>query len=325
MTWKNRSLLVSLTVFAAACADTGVPTQPPAASGPSTDRTMVRPAQQAPSPNLVDVILEINGQTGEFSTVIQALTAANLVEVLAAVGDKTVFAPTDAAFAALGLTPANVGTLPTGMLTQLLLFHVAPGRLDAATVVGSQSIQMANGRSAQVRIEGDDVFLNNARIVQVDVEATNGIIHVIDAVLLRPAESPTIVDVLLDTYAQTGEFSTLIAAVVSADLVGPLSSRGNGTVFAPTNQAFADIGLNASNVGDIPREQLINILGYHIAPGRRDAASVVQLDRLRMSNGQFANIRVEGGEVFINNARIIATDVPATNSIIHVIDAVLLP
>jgi len=323
MSWLTRTMLAAVAVAGAACADVRTPTE--VGQGAEQQRSEARPTQTAPSPHIVDVILAINAETGEFSTVIQALVTAGLVDALTAPGPFTVFAPTDAAFARIGLTPDNIGTLPVPLLTRLLMFHVAGESLDAAAVVGRDRIRMLNGRDANVRIEGGDVFLNNARIIQVDVEATNGYIHVLDQVIFRPAGSPTIVDVLLEANSETGEFSTLIAAVVATDLVGPLSSQGQGTVFAPTDSAFAAMNLNAGNVGDLPREVLINILGYHVAPGRRNAASVIGSDRIRMANGDWANIRVEGGEVFIENARIIATDIPATNSIIHVIDGVLIP
>jgi transforming growth factor-beta-induced protein len=323
MSWFTRTMVAAVAVTGAACADVRTPTE--VGQGAEQQRSEAKPAQTAPSPHIVDVILAINAETGEFSTVIQALVTAGLVDALTAPGPFTVFAPTDAAFARIGLTPENIGTLPVPLLTRLLTFHVAGESLDAAAVVGRDRIRMLNGREANVRIEGGDVFLNNARIIQVDVEATNGYIHVLDQVIFRPAGSPTIVDVLLEANGQTGEFSTLIAAVVATDLVGPLSSQGQGTVFAPTDAAFAALDLNPGNVGDLPRETLINILGYHVAPGRRNAASVIGSDRIRMANGEWANIRVEGGEVFIENARIIATDIPATNSIIHVIDGVLIP
>jgi transforming growth factor-beta-induced protein len=323
MSWFTRTMVAAVAVAGAACADVRTPTE--VGQGTEQQRSEARPAQTAPSPHIVDVILAINAETGEFSTVIQALVAAGLVDALTAPGPFTVFAPTDAAFARIGLTPENIGTLPVPLLTRLLTFHVAGESLDAAAVVGRDRIRMLNGRDANVRIEGGDVFLNNARIIQVDVDATNGYIHVLDQVIFRPAGPPTIVDVLLEANGQTGEFSTLIAAVVATDLVGPLSSQGQGTVFAPTDAAFAALDLNPGNVGDLPREALINILGYHVAAGRRNAASVIGSDRIRMANGDCANIRVEGGEVFIENARIIATDIPASNSIIHVIDGVLIP
>jgi transforming growth factor-beta-induced protein len=139
------------------------------------------------------------------------------------------------------------------------------------------------------------------------------------------AASPTLVDVALSVNAETGEFSTLIAAVVAAGLVDELSARGQRTVFAPTDAAFAELGLDAAGVAALPVEALTEILLYHVAPGRRYAASVVTADRIRMANGGFTTIRVVDGVAYIDDAAIVATDVEATNGIIHVIDAVLMP
>jgi uncharacterized surface protein with fasciclin (FAS1) repeats len=141
----------------------------------------------------------------------------------------------------------------------------------------------------------------------------------------RPASSPTIVDVALAVNAESGEFSTLIAAVVSADLVGALSAVGQRTVFAPTDAAFAELGLDADNIADLPKDALTNILLYHVAPGRRYAASVVSSNRIRMANGGFTTISLTDGGAYINDSQIVVTDVEASNGIIHVIDAVLLP
>jgi uncharacterized surface protein with fasciclin (FAS1) repeats len=140
-----------------------------------------------------------------------------------------------------------------------------------------------------------------------------------------PAASPTLADVALAVNAETGEFSTLIAAVVAADIVGALNARGQRTVFAPTDAAFAALGLSADNIGDIPVEALRNILFYHLTPGRLAAADVVQRTRLRMANGGTTRIRVDEEGAFINGSQIVAVDVEAMNGIIHVIDAVLLP
>jgi uncharacterized surface protein with fasciclin (FAS1) repeats len=143
--------------------------------------------------------------------------------------------------------------------------------------------------------------------------------------LAASTQAPTIVDVALAVNAETGEFSTLIAAVVAADLVDALSANGQRTVFAPTDAAFAALGLNAGNVGTLPKETLTNILLYHVTPGRRDAASVLGASRIRMANGGFTRISLQNGAPFINGAGIIGTDVLAGNGIIHVIDGVLLP
>jgi transforming growth factor-beta-induced protein len=141
----------------------------------------------------------------------------------------------------------------------------------------------------------------------------------------RPAAPPTLVDVAISANADTGEFSTLIAAVLAADIGTELSARGQRTVFAPTDSAFEAIGLDAGNIASVPADELKEILLYHVAPGRRNAASVVNSDRIRMANGGFTRIRTENGESFINDARIVATDVTASNGLIHVIDTVLIP
>jgi uncharacterized surface protein with fasciclin (FAS1) repeats len=139
------------------------------------------------------------------------------------------------------------------------------------------------------------------------------------------SEGPTIVDVAIAVNEETGEFSTLIAAVLAADLAGPLSAVGQRTVFAPTDAAFAAIGLDAAGVAGLPKEMLRNILLYHVTPGRREAESVVSSTRIRMSSGGFTRISLRDGGAYINDAQIVATDVAASNGIIHVINGVLLP
>ena len=136
-----------------------------------------------PEPNLVEVAQSVNAQSGEFSTLIAALVAADRVGALSTPEQRTVFAPTDAAFAAMGLNAANIGTVPVEDLTGILLYHVTPGRLPAAQVVARSSLPMANGGTTQLRVEGTTAYIDGARIVTTDVEASNGIIHIIDAVL----------------------------------------------------------------------------------------------------------------------------------------------
>ena len=140
-------------------------------------------------------------------------------------------------------------------------------------------------------------------------------------------QGPTIVDVAVTANGgpgpDDGDFDTLIAAVLAADPVVVQTLTGNGqfTVFAPTDLAFAEIGLNPNNIGDVPQDVLTNILLFHVARGRRDASQVVTSDQIRMLNGDFAE--VDGAT--IDGANIILTDVFAANGVIHVVDQVLLP
>jgi uncharacterized surface protein with fasciclin (FAS1) repeats len=140
--------------------------------------------QPPPEPTIVDVAVEVNATTDEFSTLIAALAAADLVDVLAGPGPFTVFAPTDAAFAALDLDASNIGALPTATLRDILLYHVAPERRYAAAVTAAASITMANGGTARISVGEAGAFIEDARLIQTDIVAANGVIHVIDAVLI---------------------------------------------------------------------------------------------------------------------------------------------
>jgi uncharacterized surface protein with fasciclin (FAS1) repeats len=134
-------------------------------------------------------------------------------------------------------------------------------------------------------------------------------------------KSPTIVEVALTVNAESGEFSTLIAALQHAGLVDALNGKKQFTVFAPTDAAFAKLGLNAENISTLPVEQLQNILLYHVARGERLATDVLASSRIRMLNDDFAFL--EEGK--IDGAGFVLTDVDATNGVIHVVDTVLLP
>ncbi|HMO05970.1 MAG TPA: fasciclin domain-containing protein [Kiritimatiellia bacterium] len=142
------------------------------------------------------------------------------------------------------------------------------------------------------------------------------------------AQRQTIVDVAIAANEATGEFSTLIAAVVAADLVDTLSGFRRYTVFAPTDAAFAALGLNAQNVGLAPKKELRNILLYHVTSGKRFSGSVLGARFLRMANGEFTRVSVNPNGAFINQSRLLAPDlidIEASNGVIHVIDAVLVP
>jgi uncharacterized surface protein with fasciclin (FAS1) repeats len=143
----------------------------------------------------------------------------------------------------------------------------------------------------------------------------------------RTAPPANIVDTAIAVNQQSGEFSTLIAAVLAADpaVVQTLTRQRQLTVFAPTDAAFAKLGLNAGNVGSLPKAALTQILLYHVAPGARYAEDVVDSSRIRTLERGFLKVSLMGGNAYVNDSRIVAADVKATNGVIHVIDAVLLP
>jgi uncharacterized surface protein with fasciclin (FAS1) repeats len=130
---------------------------------------------------------------------------------------------------------------------------------------------------------------------------------------------------IVEIAAGDTAFTTLVAAVVAADLVGALSGDQQLTVFAPTNAAFAKLGLNAGNVGALPKDALTDILLYHVTGGRRGAISLLFFKRVKMLNGDIARTRFTRAGFFINDSRIIAGNISAKNGIVHVIGSVLLP
>jgi len=143
----------------------------------------------------------------------------------------------------------------------------------------------------------------------------------------RTAPAANIVDTAIAVNQANGEFSTLIAAVLAADpaVVKTLTTQRQLTVFAPTDAAFAKLGLNASNIGTLPKAALTQILLYHVAPGARTAADVVSSTQIRTLERGFLRVSLHDGGAYVNDSRIVMTDIRTTNGIIHVIDAVLLP
>lgn len=276
------------------------------------DGVLLPPAVE-PQPTITDIV--VNSEV--HNTLEAAVIAAGLAETLAGEGTFTVFAPTDDAFAALpaGTVEALLGDIPA--LTNILLYHVSGSEFPAAEVVEQDFIQSLAGQDINVVVTDEGAFVNGAQIIVTDIEASNGVVHVIDSVLLPP----TITDIVVGDP----RFTTLTAAVVAADLADTLAGAGPFTVFAPTDDAFAALrpGTVEALLNDIPT--LTSILLYHVVSGAVDAETVVGLDSAETLNGADVSIRVENGSVFVNDSQVIITDINATNGIVHVIDAVLLP
>jgi uncharacterized surface protein with fasciclin (FAS1) repeats len=285
--------------------------------------------------DIVDTAVE----AGSFGTLVAAVQAAGLVDTLKGEGPFTVFAPSEEAFAAL---PA--GTLetlladPSGDLTQILLYHVVPGKVMAADVTDGLEAETAQGGKVKFMVADGKVMINDANIVATDVVASNGVIHVIDKVLLPPApaaeEAPAVeaaaeapaAGTIPEVAAAAGGFETLLAAVTAAGLGETLSGEGPFTVFAPTDAAFA--ALPAGTVETLladPTGDLTQILLYHVVPGKVMAADVADGLEAETAQGGKVKFTVADGKVMINGANIVATDIAASNGVIHVIDAVILP
>ena len=277
----------------------------------------VRESEAMTEPTIVDIA----AADGRFTTLVAALQASDLVETLQGEGPFTVFAPTDDAFAKLpaGTMEALLGDIPA--LTDILLYHVVAGQVMASDVVSLSSAEAANGKSIDIRAEGGGVMLNDANVIITDIKARNGVIHVIDTVLLPPPEMPSIADIA----AGDERFSTLVAALSTAGLVDTLDSEGPFTVLAPTDDAFAKLpaGTVEALLGDIPT--LTDILLYHVIPGRILASDVMAFASQRTANGDDVVLTMTGGSVTINGAQVLIADIEAENGVIHVIDTVILP
>ena len=260
--------------------------------------------------------------TGVHDSLVAALSHADLVSALQGEGPFTVFAPTDDAFAAAGIDLSTFDTdEENATLTDILLYHVVSGSVASADVTDGMSAEALNGDSLDFTVSDGSVMVNDATVTIADVMASNGVIHVIDKVLMPPAD---LVDI--PTVAQgTGIHTALVAAVVQAELLTTLQGEGPFTVFAPTDDAFTAAGIDLAALdNEEGKAALTDILLYHVYSGSVAAADVTDGMTATMVNGDDATFTVGDG-VMINDANVILADVMASNGIIHVIDKVLMP
>ncbi|MFT5831547.1 MAG: transforming growth factor-beta-induced protein [Bacteroidia bacterium] len=268
-------------------------------------------------------IIETAIANGQFTTLAAALTAADLIAPLQGKGPFTVFAPTDAAFAALPkgtleslLKPANKGTLST-----ILTYHVVPAKVLAADAVKLTSAASLNGQSFSIVANKRGVTVAGAMITMTDIECSNGVIHVIDSVMMPSTKN------VVETAVAAGSFKTLAAALGASDLVETLQGAGPFTVFAPTDAAFAALPKGTVESLLLPenKAKLAGILTFHVAAGRSPASDVVRRSSIATVNGQRVAIEADKRGVRIGGAMISSTDIQCTNGTIHVLDAVMLP
>lgn len=268
-------------------------------------------------------IVEIASSNSSFSILVDALVKADLADALEGNGPFTVFAPTNDAFAALleDLGVESLDDLSAETLKPILLYHVVSGIVLSSDLTDGYVATLSEGpeeSSISLQVKTGEVKLNSSsRVTAADVLARNGVIHVIDKVLLPP----TVVDLAISN----SEFSILVQAVVKAELVETLSGAGSFTVFAPTNAAFqklfADLGV--SGIADLTKEQLTPILLYHVVSGNV-LSGELSTGNVSTLNGDIA-VNV-GSTVTINgSSKVVLTDVQGSNGVVHVIDEVLLP
>jgi uncharacterized surface protein with fasciclin (FAS1) repeats len=198
---------------------------------------------------------------------------------------------------------------------------VVGGKALSSSLKNEQKIVTVQGRKVTVTINANGVFINNSKVTVADIQAENGVVHVIDAVLLPPTIPATVADIVINS----ANHNTLEAAVVAAGLVGTLQGDGPFTVFAPTDAAFAALpaGTVEALLKDIPA--LKNILTYHVVGAKALSSSLKNEQKIVTVQGRKVTVTINANGVFINNAKVTVADIQAENGVVHVIDAVLLP
>ncbi len=262
-----------------------------------------------------------------FDTLATALTEAGLVSALEGEGPFTVFAPSEEAFAdlltALDITAEDLLADPD--LASILLFHVIEGEFYAEDVIEAAPIilETLSGVYVTITVEEGNVFINGAQVILADVPATNGVIHVIEEVILPPSD-------VVETATEDGSFDVLVAALQATDLDDVLSGEGPFTVFAPTDDAFTallgDLGLTAEALLEYPF--LADILTYHVVPDYVFSSDILAEEEdftVETVLGQEIEVTFVDGNVFVDGAQVVLTDVIASNGVIHVIDSVIVP
>ena len=295
----------------------------------------VVPEEPSPSDMTITEILESYGETqpGDdsmlkrghrdrptFRTLTRALVRTRLIRTVV-FNELTVFAPTDDAFAELGLNPRNIVHVPN--LKEILLYHVLGEPVFSGDLVEG-FVPTLNGAAVEINLD-DGVMVNDAQVTKADIRALNGVIHIIDKVLIPPDKNLVELALSFDP-----EFSILVDAVIKAELDETLAEGGPFTVFAPTNEAFVNLlgELGYSSLDEIPTDLLTQVLLYHVVEGR-----VFSSD---LTSGPVTTLN---GDFELNLGTLVITDandreanlvpellnVQATNGVIHVIDRVILP
>ena len=285
--------------------------------------------QPAPDPT---TIVDVAVADGRFTTLVAALQAADLVGTLDDENAEfTVFAPTDDAFNLLGQDAIDSLLADTETLTDILTYHVLVGEVDAShaiSLVGS-TVEMVNGDSIGLSLDNEDLLINTSTVIITDVEADNGIIHVIDAVLIPPAKKGEPSMDILETAVANGNFTTLVATLQATGLDAALSDDSvNYTVFAPTDAAFAMIDPATIDILLANTDVLSNILLQHVVDAEINSVTAYSLNGASAETLSGANIPVlinsETDTLTFGGATIITKDIYTSNGIIHVIDTIVI-
>ncbi len=262
---------------------------------------------------------------GRFKTLAAALGAADLVDTLQGEGPFTVFAPTDEAFAKLpkGTVESLLKPENKDKLVSILTYHVVPGSVNLSAALSAREANTVQGAPVKISFTDGRVKVNEASLVNADISCSNGVIHVIDSVILPPEPSKTI----LNVAKQAGSFNTLLAAVEAAGLTDALSGDKPVTVLAPTDEAFAKLpkGTLETLLKPENKKQLAGILAMHVIPGNVSAGDALNAGKAKPFSWEEVEFSINKGLFQVNGATILKTDIECENGTIHVIDSVILP
>lgn len=249
---------------------------------------------------------------GSFNELAKALTTAELVTTLKGPGPFTVFAPTDQAFAAFEMAnPGVLAGLSKEALTAILTYHVVPAAAKSTDLKDDQVFVTVNGSPLLVDLTGG-VKAGGSNVTMPDVLATNGVIHVIDKIIMPPSKD------IVETAVEAGSFATLAGALMSASLVDTLKGPGPFTVFAPTDAAFEK--LEQVPTGDALRDVLL----YHVVSGAVGSGNLVEGMVPTLLMDESVTVSLAGGAK-INASNVTMANIIAKNGVIHVVDTVLVP
>lgn len=280
-------------------------------------------------------IVETAVANGGFTALVAALQATNLDTVLADESMKfTVFAPTDAAFELIDEETINDLLENKDVLSSILLQHVVPvAEVNSITAYSLNGTMVDTASMAKIALKintaTDMLMFGGANIIMKNIYTTNGIIHVIDAVVVGDVEVPAPAMSLTDVAIGNGNFSTLVSALQSTGLASTLANVDNTfTVFAPTDAAFDK--LPEGTLENLTTEQLTDILLYHVLSGKVMADGAISIaqsmeNMAEMANGSNASLSYLDSTLFINGAKVSIADVMAENGVIHAIDNVIIP
>lgn len=285
-----------------------------------------------PSPSSTTITSQVSASSS-FTLLKSAVVKADLASTLDGAGPFTVFAPTDDAFIASGITSTVISSLAADKLKSILLYHVLASKILAAGVPAGPNAKVvtASGDSFFVTNNLNGVFVNGLKVTTTDLPASNGVIHTLGKVLMPPAGN------IVDVAAADTTFSYLVAAVLrastgSTNVAAVLSGNSPLTVFAPTNNAFRAAGfatIGAINAAD--PNTLTTILTYHVVSGRVFSSDLVNAAQPATVNGGKVIVTLSANSAAVKGnsnpspSNIAVTNIMATNGVIHVIDQVLLP